>query len=233
MTRLLVHVEGETEESFVNDVLAPFLYGCGFSKIGVRLIGNARQRTRRGGIRSWDVVQREIIRHLREDRECIASTMVDYYGMPSRGASAWPGRAKASALAFPQRAATVEEALAEDVGSNMGKGFDSRRFIPYVMMHEFEALLFSDCLTFANSIDHANLASSFQAIRDDFPTPEAIDDSPDTAPSKRIIKLTPVYQKRLHGTLAALGIGLPKMRDECPHFADWLLRLKMRDDEHS
>ena len=233
MTRLLVHVEGETEESFVNNVLAPYLYRRGYAMVGARLIGNARQRTRRGGIRSWGVVQREIVRHLREDRESIASTMVDYYGLPSSGSSAWPGREKASMLDFPQRAETVEDALAEDIRSYMGKGFDSRRFIPYVMMHEFEALLFSDCLTFANSIDHANLASSFQAIRDDFPTPEEIDDSPDTAPSKRIIKLTSVYQKRLHGTLAAFGIGLQKMRDECPHFADWLFRLKMRDDEHS
>ena len=231
MTRLLVHVEGETEESFVNDLLAPYLYGCGFSKVGVRLIGNARQRTRRGGIRSWDVMQREIIRHLREDRESIASTMVDYYGLPSSGVSAWPGRKKAATLVFPQKAGTVENALAADIRRTMGQGFDSRRFIPYVMMHEFEALLFSDCPKFADSIDHSNIASSFQEIRDDFSSPEEIDDSPDTAPSKRIIKLVPVYQKRLHRTLAALEIGLRKMRDECPHFANWLRRLKKRDDE--
>ncbi len=44
MTRLLVHVEGETEESFVNEILAPHLCSRGFSKVSARLIGNARQR---------------------------------------------------------------------------------------------------------------------------------------------------------------------------------------------
>ena len=82
MTRLLVHVEGETEENFVNQVLAPHLYCRGFSSVGARLIGNARQRDRRGGIRGWPSVQGDLIRHLHEDRNCIATTLVDYYGLP-------------------------------------------------------------------------------------------------------------------------------------------------------
>ena len=44
MTRLLVHVEGQTEEQFVNELLAPHLYFFGFTKISARLVGNARQR---------------------------------------------------------------------------------------------------------------------------------------------------------------------------------------------
>lgn len=46
MTRLLIHVEGQTEESFVNDILAPHLYGQGFTNVSARLLGNARQRER-------------------------------------------------------------------------------------------------------------------------------------------------------------------------------------------
>ncbi len=34
MTRLLVHVEGQTEESFVNRILAPHLYTRDFSLVG-------------------------------------------------------------------------------------------------------------------------------------------------------------------------------------------------------
>ncbi len=229
MTRLLVHVEGVTEERFVNEVLKPYLSGCGFSKVDARLIGNVRQRTRRGGTRSWAVVQREIVRHLREDRECLASTMVDYYGLPSSGSSAWPGRKNASARPFPKRADMVENALAADICKTMGEGFDSSRFIPFVMMHEFEALLFSDCQKFADSIKQPNLSSNFQQIRDEFSSPEEIDDSPDTAPSKRIVALVPWYQKPHYGTLAALEIGLQAMRAACPHFADWLRRLKTRN----
>src|SRR5256885_1583241 len=49
MARLLIHVEGETEETFVNEVLAPHLLSFGYESVSARLIGNARQRDRRGG----------------------------------------------------------------------------------------------------------------------------------------------------------------------------------------
>ena len=99
MTGLLVHVEGETEESFVNEALAPYLYDLGFSAVRARLIGNVRQRGRRGGIRPWSAVRKEIVNHLKQDRQCVAATMVDYYGMPSTGSRAWPGRSRAGTRA--------------------------------------------------------------------------------------------------------------------------------------
>ena len=74
MTRLLVHVEGETEENFVNEVLAPYLYARGFSSVSARLFGNARQRGRRGGIKPWSTVRKDIVDHLKADRQCIAAT---------------------------------------------------------------------------------------------------------------------------------------------------------------
>lgn len=62
----------------------------------------------------------------------------------------------------------------------------------------------------------------------EFATPEAIDDSPDNAPSKRIEALIrrPCYQKRLMGPPAAQRIGLAAIRKECLHFGDWLGRLE-------
>jgi len=83
MARLLIHVEGETEESFVNEVLAEHLYRCGFEKVSARLVGNARLRDRRGGIRAWISVRKDILNHLKEDRSCFATTMVDYYAPAS------------------------------------------------------------------------------------------------------------------------------------------------------
>ena len=85
MTRLLIHVEGQTEETFVKDVLGPHLYKLGYSGISARLLGNARQRSRRGGVKPWPAVRKEIVNHLRQDSGCIASTMVDYYGLPQSG----------------------------------------------------------------------------------------------------------------------------------------------------
>jgi hypothetical protein len=104
----------------------------------------------------------------------------------------------------------------------------SERFEPYVLMHEFEALLFSDCKSFAHAIGHPLREADFAAIRQGFTTPEEINDSPITAPSKRIEALIPEYRKPLYGTIAALDVGLAAMRAECPNFNDWLSRLEAR-----
>ena len=146
--------------------------------------------------------------------------------MPQSGSKAWPGRAAAAELPFPERAKAVEDALSADIESATGSRFDRHRFIPFVMMHEFEALLFSDCNQFAIAIDRPELATVFQRVRDAFPSPEAIDDSPITAPSKQIEALVPGYEKPLLGALAALEIGLETMRAECPHFDCWVSRLE-------
>jgi hypothetical protein len=226
MTRLLLHVEGQTEEDFVKEVLAPHLYAVDYTVVSARLIGNARQRNRRGGIKPWPTVRRDILNHLRRDPGCLVSTMVDYYGLPQSGADAWPGRIAAARSEFPEKASTVEDALLADVCEQMGSDFNPDRFVPYVMMHEFEAMLFSDCELFSNGVGRRDLVSQFQAIRDAFESPEEIDDSPLTAPSKRIMALFPGYQKPLMGTLGVLSIGLNAILRECPHFRSWLERLE-------
>lgn len=222
MSRLLVHVEGETEERFVKDILAPHLCARGYASVGARLLGNARQRDRRGGIRAWNVVRKDIVNRLKEDPGCLATTMIDYYALPQTGDKAWPGRLEASSRQLSQKAPTVEDALRVDICAELGRSFDPRRFLPYVMMHEFEGMLFSDCSAFARGIGRPDLAPSFQTIRRQFATPEEINDSPETHPSKRIETLVPGYAKPLQGTLAVLEIGLDSIRRECPHFRAWL-----------
>lgn len=226
MPRLLVHVEGQTEETFVNEVLAPHLRGYGYAKVGARLVGNARQRNHRGGIRGWNTVRADILNHLKEDGGCFATMMVDYYGLPQIGIKAWPGRATATNLPFPRKATSVQEALLEDIRQGLGGDPHPPRFVPYVMMHEFEALLFSDCGRFGSGIGRPDLVGPLQAIRNAFPNPEEINDSPITAPSKRVEALIPGYEKPILGTLAVLEIGLEAIRAECPHFRKWLETLE-------
>ena len=108
----------------------------------------------------------------------------------------------------------------------MGGSFNSRRFIPYVMMHEFEAMLFSDCNGLARSIGNPANATAFQAIRDRFASPEYINDSPETAPSKRINELVPGYHKPDDGIQAVKDIGLDAIRGQCRHFRGWLRHLE-------
>jgi hypothetical protein len=228
MPRLLIHVEGETEEAFVNEVLRRHLLACGYESVGARIVGNSRQRDRRGGIKPWPAVKQDILRHLKQDGGCLATTMVDYYGLPQAAGRAWPGRAAASNLPFESKAQAVESALAQEISAAMGWSVHDNRFIPFVVMHEFEGLLFSDCTVFASAIGRPGLAASFQEIRDEFGTPEEINDSPITAPSKRIEKLVAGYQKVLFGNLAALEMGLAALRVECPHFGSWVTALEAR-----
>ena len=226
MARLLVHVEGQTEEDFVNLILAPHLLDYGFTQVSARLLGNARLRDRRGGIRSWNAVRNDILNHLKEDTSCLATTMVDYYALPQSGEKAWPGRAESGRLSFAWKAPTVQDALLKDIGEAMGSSFNPRRFVPYVMMHEFEGLLFSDCDRFSAGIGMPNLAPQFSAIRAAFGTPEEINDSPETCPSRRVAVLFPGYQKPLHGVDAVRAIGLNAIRAECPFFRGWIERLE-------
>jgi hypothetical protein len=152
--------------------------------------------------------------------------MVDYYALPQTGGKAWPGRKAAGKVSFAKKASTVENLLLKDICQELGDGFDPARFIPFVMMHEFEGLLFSDCESFSRGIGRPELEDEFQAIRDQFSTPEEINDSPITAPSKRVEGLVAGYEKPLLGTLAILEIGLDAIRSECPHFNEWLSQLE-------
>jgi hypothetical protein len=152
--------------------------------------------------------------------------MIDYYGLPQTGNRAWPGREVAGKVSFSQRAEIVQNALSGDICSRMGNRFNPARFIPYVIMHEFEGLLFSDCTQFAKGICQPELALEFQRIRDGFHTPEEINDSSATAPSKRVKSLVPGYEKPLLGVLAVLEIGLNAIRAECPLFRSWLEQLE-------
>lgn len=227
MSRILIHVEGQTEEAFVNEVLAPHLSSMNpTASVSARLMGHARHRSGRGGVKGWNVVESDLRRHLLEDQGCMNTTLVDYYAMPQSGTGAWPGRAQARTLNFDQKAPMVEAEIRAAIASAMGGNFNTERFEPFVLMHEFEALLFSDCAAFSRGIGQPDLQPSFQAIRDAFSSPEEINDSPQTAPSKRILQLVAGYEKPLYGSLAILEIGLGTIRAECPHFNGWLTRLE-------
>ncbi|MCY3932472.1 MAG: DUF4276 family protein [Acidobacteria bacterium] len=226
MTRLLVLVEGPTEENFVNRLLSPHLGRHGVWA-SARLMGRARPRARRGGIVGWPQARREIAHHLKEDRERCVTTMVDYYGLPQEGTTAWPSRAQAAtARVVSERPVVVETAMHRDVSRDMGSGFLASRFVPFVMFHEFEALLFSDCSAFAAAIGRPALATDFQKIRDQLSSPEEINDSKNTAPSKRVSALVRGYSKPRMGQLAANAIGLDAMLLQCACFEDWLGQLE-------
>jgi len=99
----------------VNEILRAHLIGDGYESVSARIVGNARLPRQRGGICSWALVRKDIIRHLRYDLGCIATTMVDFYALPQYGDRARRGRSRAATLPLPQKSACVEQALLNDI----------------------------------------------------------------------------------------------------------------------
>jgi len=106
VTRILVHVEGQTEEEFVNSILAPHLYTRGFTVVSARLIGRSRARKKRGGTCPWESVHTEIARHLSSDTNAFGTTLVDYYALPAGVPTAGLGEMDATASASPTKPRT-------------------------------------------------------------------------------------------------------------------------------
>ena len=106
------------------------------------------------------------------------------------------------------------------------ENFHPVRFIPNVIMHEFEGLLFSNPAALADAIDRPDLAQRLQSIVDECRSPEEINSSHDTLPARRIKAVNPRYQKVIHGTEAARQIGLATIRFQCPLFDQWVSKLE-------
>ena len=225
MIRLNIVAEGETEEGFVKNVLRPHLrrHGVYARPILIPLKAHSRARTHRGGLVSYDPARTFVQRKLTHDTSAYTTTLFDYYGLPDN----FPGLGDADCPPPTQimdRVAYLEDAFAGDLG-------ETRRFLPYFQLHEFEALLFSDVETLnaelrALTNQGPSYLPKLRGIVRQFNTPEHINDSSETAPSKRLLRMCPQYEKIPFGELIAESIGLDTMRTACPHFDNWLSRIE-------
>jgi hypothetical protein len=175
----------------------------------------------RGGIGEYPRARRDILATLKQEPASFCTTLFDYYGMPH----SWPDREAARQKPSAEKPVAIEKAIMADIAGELGQGFNRVRFIPYVQMHEFEALLFSDPKLLADGL-YLMDATATQGIRDQFGSPEEINDSQQTAPSKRIIGLNPGYAKVLDGVRISQKIGLNVMRAQCSHFNEWIRKLE-------
>ena len=206
---MAISVEGPTEEEFANRSLVVHLQSQGIHVTPI-LIGRARQRVQGGGNVTIHQLAGEI-RHLLHGFDAVTS-FVDFYGFRGKGTLS-------------------SDELLEAIRAEIGQ-FDERFVFPYIQMHEFEGLLFSDVDSFERVIPGAPIAD-LNSIRAAFDTPEDINDDPNTAPSKRIRQLIPTYRKRLHGPGVALETGLDEIRRECPRFDTWMGRIEALGEDTS
>lgn len=211
MIRVNVFVEGQTEETFVRELL----YGYFQDKnIYLNPILVRTSTTGKGGVVSYAKIKPQLHRKCLEDKTAFVTTMFDLYALPND----FPGSDSLPKTSDPFQKAEYLEA-------EMGKDIGHQNFIPNLLVHEFEGLLYSNPQVFVGWFDES-VVGILQGERDVFPSPEHINDSPVTAPSKRIRNCCEGYDKPLHGSLLAIDIGLDTIRRECQHFHKWLLRLE-------
>lgn len=209
MRRLYIIVEGQTEEAFVSSLLAPYLRAD--HSIDVTALSIHTSRYGRGGFVSYEHLRNDALRLLREQDGPVVSMLVDFFRCPDTPGKEFWERKQGHLAEVEER----ERQIALDI--------QSPRFVPYIQLHEFEALLFSDDSAFR--VLFPEQAERLSAICASYPNPEDINSSPEGAPSKRLLALVPDYDKVLHGTLLAEELGLRLIRERCPRFRGWVDRL--------
>lgn len=217
MIRLNILVEGRTEETFVRDVLSPTLFSAG---IVVTPRMPPTSKTERGGGSSFLPWRRTALHWLLQDKTAYLTTMFDVYGLPSDFPQLQDSR---TINDIYQRAGFLETCFRDAIAADAPNA--QRRFVPYLQMHEFEGLLFTDLMELESlEPDWSGCAPRCAADAAHFATPEHVNDSVHTSPSKRLAKYfaRPQYRKSLHGVLAAQAIGLSRIRAQCKRFDAWL-----------
>ncbi|MGL4595689.1 MAG: DUF4276 family protein [Thermoguttaceae bacterium] len=205
-------VEGITEEKFVKSILAPYL---GKKNVGMTAIIASKPGQKGGDIRFTRMVN-DFALHLKQRKDTYLTMMIDFYGITE-----WPKYDDARSKITPAaKSGTFLANTNNELKKMLGEYEIERRFIPYVSMHELEALLFSAPHILAEKLGINQ--NDIEAIIGDIDSPEAINDSVNTAPSKRLEHLSPRYKKTIKGIDIAAAIGIDTMREKCPLFSAWL-----------
>lgn len=205
MRTVYVMVEGPTEEEFVNGVLAPYLRSFGI--VNTVPIGLETSPGITGGDISFKRYSNNATNLLASDPNAIVTSLIDYYELRRD----FPGYDT-----FFARAVDRVNYLEDQISASI----NDKRLIPYIQLHEFEGLLFSDIRGFQD-MPRLHLGRA-QYVINHYPNPEDINDGPDTTPAARLKQIIPRYRKPFHGPLIAIANGMEPVLNKCPRFRNWV-----------
>ena len=216
MKRVIILVEGDSEIILMNELVIPFLYQvlytCGKAEvecsIEVAKITTNKTLNKKGGNISYVHLVNEINRFVSQGCTLI-TTFFDFFRLPTD----FPGYTKAG-----NRVDEIEKAVALDMKSRIPA---LPEFLPYIQMHEFEALLFSGIEGFELVLDEESQLKKIQEIMDEYDNPEDINGGTNTAPSKRLTQIYN-YDKTADSELILEMLGLDVIYSKCPRFSNWL-----------
>ncbi len=225
MKNLQIIVEGSSEETFVNDVMvkhfAPLNIFISARKIRTGW-DKINKKPAKGGLLKYIKFRNDVLRWIESDRgraNTFYTSFIDLYAFPKDAQSPYTTQIQNIAGHY-QKITALEAAISQDI--------NYPNFIPYVQLHEFEALVLvdPDRLITMYPDGQTGINKLKRAIGN--MNPEEINESSQSAPSKRIIQYLPNYegQKAQVGPLVAEDIGLTALRNNCPHFNDWITKLE-------
>ncbi|WP_291530442.1 DUF4276 family protein [Bacteroides sp. UBA939] len=211
MKRLYIIVEGPTEQEFVRTLIAPYLREYGIFEVTPILIRTSK--TGRGGFSNYQYLKNDVERLLKSEKtDFVVSMFVDFFRCPEV-----PNKERWSVKnSHVEQVEEMEQCIKDDI--------EDARFIPYIQLHEFEALLFASNKGFYSFFDEKQKEKTQQIINS-YENPEDINTAPNGAPSKRILAIKEDYDKVLEGNLIALEIGFAKIIEKCPRFRAWIEKL--------
>lgn len=213
MKRLHIIVEGETEEKFLKEILFPFL-----PIKNTKTCSKIKQT--RGGLINYEHLKKDILNCINQSN-ILLTTMIDFYGMPEN----FPNFEKCqNKKTTDEKIKCLQQGIYDDI-SNNGEINYTDTFIPHIAKYEFEALVFSDKNILKeyfgeNEINQAELNKVINI------EPEEINNSKKTAPSKKLKKIVTGYNKINDGIAIIEKIGLNKVLQKCPHFKNWIEKIK-------
>jgi len=213
MKNLYIYCEGQTEEAFIREIMQPYFWRLQLNLVPIICMTRKTPTGKhRGGITDYAKVKAELTRICRGHPRELVTTMFDYYGLPANT----PGLESRENDIFA-RACHIEREIEKDIAAD--------NLFVNLVVHEFEGLLFSDPAAF-ESIAETSVVAAIKQIRHQFASPEHINDSVETAPSKRLEKLMPRYAKVRNGLIVSRKIGLEKLMHECSHFSGWVHKIR-------
>lgn len=209
----IVLVEGQTEEQFITHVLQPYIFGrcelCLTAKIYTTKKPKNGPHHKGGDIR-FAKVKPQLEKLLSNTHLALVTTFFDFYGL---------GKDFPGTEILPVGDGNTQVAHLEEHFKN---AINDQRFLPYIHLHEFEAFGFIDAEITDQVLLSPNKIEEVRRVRNMFKTPELINNSPETAPSKRLQRIYPKYNKITDGRRIAESIGIERIRKECPHFNRWI-----------
>jgi len=213
VTRLLMLVEGQSEEVFVKRTLAPYLAEHQVYVEPPIVLWTKRFDSGggfRGGVSDWNQIRRSLVPLMR-DSDAWVTTLLDFYGLPAD----FPGYREACEPGDPrQRVATLQQEFSEAIGHP--------RFVPFLALHEFEAWVFTAPDVVADHFGTPRLAERIRQAGD----PELIDLDESSHPKARLRSMNTGYKETSDGPTLLEKIGIDAIKGACPHFAAWLTRLE-------